>query len=185
MSNYEQFISGGGLAAMQSDINRLNPGPKVYRGVAYNNTGSLAVPTNYAVALSTNNNGTDPLFNQSTGVIGPFPVDVEWTSTVMVNPTCSSGTPLYYTDAEVSVDGGTTWIRGSNSLRIEQLAAGYTRTREFSFSGKFAAGSMLRFIEWASASGVTLQTVTVTNNSVTSIAPARRITYSYMPAVIS
>lgn len=152
-------------------------GPQAYRAVAYSDTASISVPT--APVVCTAGGGTDPGFSLAAGVIS-FDRDCQFTSTVSVLATCASGSPIYYTDAEVSTDGGTTWTRGAFSLRCEQLAAGYQRTREFSFSGRFPAGSKLRFVEWASAAGVTLQTVA--NNG--STVPARRLTYSRIPAII-
>lgn len=153
-----------------------------YRCVAKTTTASTAVPTTPTPVVPTANSGTDPLFNAATGTIGPFPYDVLWSSTVSVNPSCSSGTPVYYTDAEFSTDGGSTWTRGTDSLRAEELAANYIRTREFSFSGKFSAGTTLRFVEWASAVGIVLTTSGDTQGSTI---PARRITYTYVPANIA
>lgn len=153
-----------------------------YRNVAKTTAASTAVPTTPTVVVPGANLGTDPLFNPTTGTIGPFPYDVLWSSTVSVNATRTSGTPTYFTDAEVSTDGGTTWVRGVDSLRAEELSSNYVRTREFSFSGKFAKGSMLRFVEWASASGVSLAT---SANIQGSVIPARRITYTYTPATIT
>jgi len=156
------------------------PSPVIaYREVAYNNSTLIAVPTTPTPCTLTNCLGTDPAFSLANGTI-TFNHDVAWCSTVSVLAACNSGTPVYYTDAEISLDGGATWTRGSNSMRMEQLAAGYLRTREFSFAGKFPAGSMLRFVEWASAAGVTL--VTATDHG--STAPARRLTYLRIPAVV-
>jgi hypothetical protein len=77
----------------------------------------------------------------------------------------------FYADAETSIDGGTTWVRGTNSLRIEQ-ANNAGRSVNFPFQGFFPAGAKLRFAVWASDTGVTINTVAVG----ASTSPAARIT---------
>lgn len=80
---------------------------------------------------------------------------------------------IFYADAEFSLDGGVTWQRGADSLREEQVSSA-SRTLSFPFAGWYPAGTMLRFIAWASGSGVTAQT----NAVGTSTAPAARLTYT-------
>lgn len=84
----------------------------------------------------------------------------------------------FYADAEFSTDGGSTWIRGTNSAR-EVIANTTSQTLPFPFSGYFAAGVKLRFVIWSSGSGVTIQTAT--SNGSTS--PAGRLTYSHIVGV--
>ena len=78
----------------------------------------------------------------------------------------------FYADAETSLDG-ITWTRGTDSLRIEAtVSAG--KTASFAFAGYFPAGLRLRFIAWASTTGVTIQSRTVSGST----APAARLTVS-------
>lgn len=79
----------------------------------------------------------------------------------------------FYADADTSTDGGSTWVRGVDSLRIQAVVASGA-TASFAFSGYFPAGLKLRFVAWASTTGVTIQTRTV----IGSTAPAARLTVS-------
>lgn len=66
---------------------------------------------------------------------------------------------------------------GTNSLR-EVTASNVPQTFSLPFSGYFPAGLKLRFVIWASGSGVTIQTATVSGST----APAARLTYSNIVA---
>lgn len=83
----------------------------------------------------------------------------------------------FYADAEVSTDGGETWVRGTNSMR-EVTCNAVAQTFSLPFSGYFPAGIKLRFVTWASGSGVTIQTATVSGST----AAAARLTYSHIVA---
>jgi hypothetical protein len=83
---------------------------------------------------------------------------------------------FFYADAEFSTDGGDTWTRGTNSLRIEQAATS-GRTLSFPFAGWFPHGLRLRFVIWASGSGVTITTDAVSGST----SPASRLTTVTIP----
>lgn len=61
-----------------------------------------------------------------------------------------------FADAEFSLDGGNTWTRGADSGR-EESASTTGRSLQFPFAGHYPAGTMLRFMFWASGTGVTIQ----------------------------
>lgn len=132
---------------------------------------STAVGTSPAPMIWPNVRNTlpDTHYDPVTGVY-TFTKDVFWFSTAMWY-IVGSQQRAFYADAETSVDGGTTWVRGTNSLRIEQAnIAG--RSVNFPFQGVFPAGAKLRYVIWASDTGLTINTVA----EGTSTSPASRIT---------
>jgi hypothetical protein len=153
--------------------------PLGYACVAYNSGASIDVLATYAVAAFTANPVTDPAFSLATGII-TFPCDCLFHSTVMVNPGASVSGLTYFTNAEISLNGGDTWVAGDYSTRAEGLAANFLRTREFSFSGRFLEGTLLRFIERGSDTGITLTTVADGTKHI----PARRLTYDRVPVLL-
>jgi TRAP-type uncharacterized transport system substrate-binding protein len=90
-----------------------------------------------------------------------------------------SSSKEFYADAEVSVDNGVTWTRGLNSLRKDATVA-TGRTAAYPFAGYFPAGLKLRFVTWASTTGVTMQTTIVSG----SVAAASRVTTTFIPGAL-
>lgn len=136
---------------------------------------SRAVPTAPGVAIwpTVHNANPDIQYDTATGVF-TFLEDGFFTS-VASWYLVGSTNRLFYADAETSTDGGVTWVRGTDSLRIEQVANS-GRTMGFPFAGFFPKGLKLRFVRWASGEGVTMNTVTVG----ASRCPASRLTTTFL-----
>lgn len=134
---------------------------------------STAIGTTPSVYLWPNVRGADTQYDPLTGVI-TFQEGGFFTS-VAAWRVVGSASRQFYADAEFSLDGGSTWVRGTNSAR-EVTASSLSQTMSFPFSGYFDAGVKLRFVIWASGSGVTIQTAS--SNGSTS--PAGRLTYSHL-----
>lgn len=152
---------------------------QAHRAIAANITASLSIPTSPAVVTYTNAYAADSQFNISTGVMY-FAKNTEFTSVYNATLDSTSGTSVYYVDAEVSTDG-TNWTRGTYSLRIQTVRSSDSDvTCSFPFSGYFAAGTYLRFVHWASTTNIAAVTRAVSGSN----APAIRLTYSRIPAVL-
>lgn len=114
----------------------------------------------------------DPQYNASTGVI-TIARDCFFTSVANWTAHVNAGQGDIYADAEFFVGGQ--WVRGTNSGRREELrSADGDRTISFGFAGWFAAGTMLRFVLWASNTSAHINAST--NNGTTFA--AARLTYS-------
>ncbi|MGL6118123.1 hypothetical protein, partial [Plesiomonas sp.] len=147
--------------------------------VAKNTGATVAIPNTPTPVVFSAVSTVDSKFNLANGVI-TFDDDYQFTSVFAPHVRATSGTPLYYADAEVSTDGGTTWVRGVDSARESQLRnTDGVQTLSLPFSGRFAKGVKLRFVHWASTASV--EATTTTNNG--STAPAIRLTYSATRAV--
>lgn len=88
----------------------------------------------------------------------------------------SSGQNIFWTDIELSTDGGTTWTRGSNSANKIQVNNTSPQTIERSFSRPFLPKNKLRCVRWAESAGGAI----VTESNTGSTAPAGRITATYL-----
>ena len=144
----------------------------VGRALIANSTAtSQAIPTTPTTFIWPNvkNANPDPQYNATTGYY-TFAADCFFNSVASWTIT-GSASRIFYADAETSIDGGTTWVRGTESLRAED-ANNSGVTLQFPFSGFFAKGTMLRYIAWASDTGVTISTTNVGS----SVAPAARLT---------
>lgn len=139
--------------------------------VAVTTAASTAIGTAPATWIWTTVSNTSPdlQYDAATGVY-TFTKNQFWVSNAQWYIFGSTNRD-FYADAETSTDGGTTWVRGSNSLRVES-ATTTGRTVNFTFPGYFPAGSKLRFVVWSSGAGVTVQTLAVG----TSTAAASRLT---------
>ncbi len=147
--------------------------------VAKNTSATVAIPTTPTPVVFTAVTTSDAKFNIANGVI-TFEDDYQFTSVFMPHLRATSGTPLYYADAEASTDGGTTWVRSVDSARESQLRnTDGVQTLSLPFSGRMPKGVKLRFVHWASTANV--EATTTTNNG--STAPAIRLTYSATRAV--
>lgn len=146
--------------------------------IAKNTTASISLTTSPAPVVWTAAQLADSQFDLATGVI-TFAKTCTFNSVFYSNLSTGSGTTSYYTDAETSVDGGTTWVRGTDSMRQETVRSTDNHVvRGFAFAGRFLAGTKLRFVHWASSTAVTLTTDTVSGST----APALRLTYNSIPA---
>lgn len=156
------------------------PRAKTYRLVAVDTTASITPGQTPAVVIWPTVSVADSAYTVADGVI-TFTEACQFNSTFFVTLSATSDGPLYYTDAEISTDGGTTWVRGANSLRQWQIRnTDGAQTISFPFNGGFAAGTKLRFVDWTSANTARL-TTTTTNGSTS---PARRITYNRTPCAL-
>lgn len=136
---------------------------------------STAIGTTPTPFVWPNVRGADSQYDPATGVT-TFAEGGFFTSVATWRVSGSASRQLY-ADAEVSLDGGATWTRGTNSMRdVTVTTTG--QTFSLPFSGYFPAGLKLRFVIWASASGCSL--ITASNNG--STAPAGRLTYSHVIA---
>lgn len=139
--------------------------------IANSTATSQAIPTTPTAFVWPNvrNSNPDPQYDSSTGYF-TFIADCFFNSVASWTLT-GSASRVFYADAETSVDGGITWVRGTESLRAEDAtSAGVTLM--FPFSGFFPKGLMLRFVAWANNTGVTITTTTVSGST----APAARLT---------
>lgn len=153
--------------------------PEFHRVIAKNTTASLTTPTT-PTAVTYTAASADPNFNLATGVI-TFDQDVLFTSVFNTSLSATSGSPFYYADAEVSTDGGTTWVRGVDSLRAEQIrSTDGVRTINLTFSGSFLKGQQLRFVHWASVNTVRQTSATISGSAYAAI----RLTYTALHATI-
>lgn len=136
---------------------------------------SVAIPTAPGVQIWPNihNSNPDIQYDTATGVFTFLDDGFYWSvaSWYLVGSTAR----LFYADAETSVDGGVTWVRGTDSLRIEQVANS-GRTLGFPFAGFFPKGLKLRFVRWANGTGVTMQTVSADGST----CPASRLTTAFV-----
>lgn len=148
----------------------------VGRCVAKNTASSITLGTAPAPVTWTAESTKHPAFDPSTGVI-TFDQDCLFASTFFATIGTSTNTS-YWTDAEISVDGGVTWVRGTDSARRRFIRSNDGLvTESFPFAGGFSAGQKLRFVDWAEASGITLQT----SSNQGSTTPARRLTFCLIP----
>jgi hypothetical protein len=124
--------------------------------VADDVTASISVPTSPTAFVWPNvrNSNPDVQYNATNGVF-TFTEDVFFNSTANWHVHGASS-KSFYADAETSLDG-VTWTRGVNSLRVMETDSGGT-TASFGFNGFFPKGLRLRFIWWASATGVDIRT---------------------------
>jgi len=151
--------------------------PEFHRNIAKNTTASITPPQVVTPVVFTAFTG-DPNFTLANGVI-TFDQDVMFVSTFNATVSATSGTAIYYADAEISTDGGTTWVRGVDSLRIETVrSTDGSRSINLGFSGAFFKGQKLRFVHWSSVNTVRLTSGTVLGSSYAAI----RLTYSALHA---
>lgn len=139
--------------------------------IANSTAASQTIPTTPTTFVWPNvkNSNPDPQYDPATGYY-KFAADCFFNSVASWTIT-GSASRTFYADAETSVDGGATWVRGTESLRAEDAtSAGVTLA--FPFSGFFPRGTWLRFVAWANNTGVTITTTTVNGST----APAARLT---------
>ena len=131
-----------------------------------------AMPTVPTVFIWPNIRRNDPQYDANTGAItiaedSFFSSSANWATSVI------SGTGYFYADAEFYVNGE--WVRGLNSCRREYIRNGdQQRTTVFPFDGFFPAGTILRFVAWASGSNVVISTSTDQGSTIA----AARLTYA-------
>lgn len=151
------------------------PGKKALgtRLIADNVTvGETALPVSPTAFVWPNVRVADGQYDASTGVI-TIARDCFFTSVANWTTHIGAGQADIYADAEFFVGGQ--WVRGANSGRREVIRNldGY-RVVSFGFAGFFPAGTMLRFVTWASSAFAHIDT-TIVNGSTFA---AARLTYS-------
>ncbi len=133
---------------------------------------SIAIPTAPAPMVWENVRKPAHKYTPATGVFH-FEKDTFFIS--VANWTIvGAASKRFYADAESSTDG-INWTRGTNSLRIGASSAD-GNTMSFAFAGHFAAGVYLRFVYWASATGVTMNTENINGST----SAASRLTVAMM-----
>jgi hypothetical protein len=112
----------GGLA-VRVVVATESPSVGVHRLIAYNNSAAITVSTSPSPVAWTGQSVPDSTFNLANDVI-TFAEDSEFHSVFTANLSNTSGSNTVlsvYTDAEVSFDGGSTWVRGNQSLRQDSV----------------------------------------------------------------
>ena len=148
----------------------LNREPIGTRLVVADTTASIELPTTPTAFIWGIVTGADYQYNAATGV---FTADNEifFNSTAQWHVNRMSGNSEFYADAEFYING--VWVRGTNSGRRAQIKSTEgTKTIAFPFNGRFAAGTILRFVAWASDTGTNLVTDTINGSTF----PASRLT---------
>lgn len=132
----------------------------------------VALPITPTAFVWPNVRAADAQYNNATGAV-TIARDCFFTSVANWSAKIDSGQGDIFADAEFFVGGQ--WVRGTNSGRRTTIrSTDGSVTVSFAFSGFFPAGTILRFVLWASTASIYIQ-ATTDNGSTFS---AARLTYS-------